>query len=192
MIDERFIYLGAVINFLGTISYLISTIEGRTKPNKVTWFLWAVAPLVAFIAQYSKGVGLTSLITFMVGFGPLLVFLASFINKKAEWKITKFDIFCGVLSLLGLCLWGITKEGNIALLFAIFADGLASIPTLIKSYRFPETENVDSYLSAGISAFIACLVIKNWNFETYAFPIWTVFLCAIFVLVIKFKLGKRI
>lgn len=192
MIDERFIYLGVAINFYGTISYLKSTLAGKTKPNKVTWFLWGLAPLVAFVAQYTQGVGLISLMTFSIGFGPVLIFLASFVNKKSDWKITNFDIYCGLLSLLGLVLWGITKVGNVAILFAILADGLAAIPTLIKSYRFPETENLDSYLCAGISALIACLAIQNWNFATYAFPIWTVFLCAIFVLIIKFKLGKKI
>ncbi len=192
MIDERFIYLGVAINFFGTLSYLKSTLQGKTKPNKVTWFLWGLAPLVAFAAQLSQGVGLISLMTFMVGFGPVLIFLASFVNKKSEWKITKFDIYCGTLSILGLLLWGITREGNVAIFFAILADGLAAVPTLIKSYHFPETENLDSYLAAGISAFIAFLTIKNWNFENFAFPIWTIFLCSVFVLIIKLKLGKRV
>ncbi len=190
MIDERFIYLGALINFLGTISYLKSTLTGKTKPNKVTWFLWALAPLVAFSAQVQQGVGLVSLMTFMIGFGPILIFLASFVNKKSDWKITKFDIFCGTLSLLGLILWGLTRVGNIAILFAILADGLAAIPTLIKSYRFPETENLNSYLCAGISAVIAFLAVKEWNFANFGFSLWTIFLCSIFVLTIK--LGKKI
>lgn len=192
MIDEKFIYLGVAINFFGTISYLKSTLEGKTKPNKVTWFLWALAPLVAFVAQYTQGVGLISLMTFSIGFGPVLIFLASFVNKKSDWKITNFDIYCGLLSLLGLVLWGLTKVGNVAILFAILADGLAAIPTLIKSYRFPETENLDSYLCAGISAFIAFLTIKHWDFAIFAFPLWTIFLCSVFVLIIKFKLGKKL
>lgn len=191
MIDERFIYLGVGINFFGTISYLKSTLQGKTKPNKVTWFLWALAPLVAFAAQYSQGVGLVSLMTFMIGFGPILIFLASFLNKKSDWKITKFDIFCGILSLLGLVLWGLTRVGNIAILFAILADGLAAIPTLIKAYHYPETENLDSYLCAGISAVIAFLAIKDWNFANFGFALWTIFLCSIFVLIIRFKLGKK-
>lgn len=77
----------------------------------------------------------------MVGFTPLCIFIASFFNKKSYWKITKFDLLCGLFSIFGLVLWYITKEGNIAILFAIFSDLSAGIPTLVKSFKYPETEN---------------------------------------------------
>lgn len=191
MIDERFIFLAVVLNIIGTTSYLIGTIKGHTKPNKVTWFLWALAPLIAFGAEISQGVGLRSLTTFMVGFGPLLILIASFVNKEAQWKITKFDLICGAISLAGLFLWFQTRVGNYAIIFAIFADGLAAIPTLIKSHQFPQTEDYKAYLLAAISSFIGLLTIKRWDFVQYAFPAWTLLLCVVFVLVIKFKLGKR-
>lgn len=192
MIDERFIFLGVLFNVLGTISYLIETIKGRVKPNKVTWFLWALAPLVAFSAQIQQNVGLQSITTFTVGFGPLFIFFASFINKKSDWKITNFDIYCGLLSLLGLMFWAITKVGNIAILFAILADALAAIPTIVKSYRKPETEDYRAYLYAAISAVITLLTIKNWDFAHYAFQSYVLVICILFVVLIKFKLGKKI
>src|SRR3989344_5145645 len=163
MIDERFIFLGVLFNVLGTISYLIETVKGRVKPNKVTWFLWALAPLIAFTAQMQQNVGLYAITTFAVGFGPLFIFFASFVNKKSGWKITNFDIYCGLFSLLGLVLWGITKVGNIAILFAILADALAAVPTIVKSYHHPETEDYRAYLYAAISAVITLLTIKNWD-----------------------------
>ena len=94
MLDEKWVILGAVLNFSGTATYLIETLKGKVKPNKMTWLLWALAPLVAFSAEISQGVGLQSLLTFMVGFGPLLIFIASFINKEAYWKISRLDYFC--------------------------------------------------------------------------------------------------
>lgn len=192
MIDERFVFLAVAFNFFGSLSYLIDTVKGKIKPNKVTWFLWALAPLVAFAAQISQGVGLSSLLTFMVGFGPLLVFIGSFVNKKAQWKITNFDLICGALSILGLLLWGITRVGNIAILFAILADGLAAIPTLVKSYQAPETENYKVFLLAMIAALITLLTIKQWDFAHFAFPLYIFSICFIFVLLIKFKLGKKL
>jgi len=46
--------------------------------------------LIAFKAQIKEGVGIhQALLTFMVGFIPLIIFIASFINKKAYWKIGK-------------------------------------------------------------------------------------------------------
>ena len=89
MLDERFVFVGFGLSLIGGASYLFATIKGIAKPNKVTWFLWALAPLIAFWAQIQQGVGLQSLMTFVVGFNPLLIFLASFVNKKAFWKIAE-------------------------------------------------------------------------------------------------------
>src|SRR5918992_4551489 len=31
---------------LGALSYLIDTLKGKVQPNKVSWFVWALAPLI--------------------------------------------------------------------------------------------------------------------------------------------------
>src|SRR5579859_6038276 len=164
MLNPNFIIVGVVIQFIGGLSYLIDTVKGKIQPNKVSWLLWCIAPLVAFAAEVSQGVGIQSLATFITGFVPLLVFTASFFNKKSQWKITKFDLICGSLSFLGIIFWYTTKVGNVAILFSIFADGLAAVPTIVKSYHEPESESDIVYLLGIVNAGIALLVIPNWRF----------------------------
>lgn len=169
MLDEKWVILGAAFSLLGIESYIADTLKGKIKPNKVSWFIWALAPLIAFAAELKQGVGLQALMTFMVGFGPLLIFISSFLNKKAYWEIRKLDLTCGSLAIFGLILWQITRVGNLAILFCLLADGLASIPTAIKAYQFPETENSTEFLLSGVNAGITILTIKIWNFEHFAF-----------------------
>jgi hypothetical protein len=190
MLDEKWVILGAALSFIGIVSYLADTLKGKAKPNKVTWFLWALAPLIAFSAEISQGVGLQSLMTFIVGFGPLLVFLASFINKRAYWQIKKLDIVCGSLSILGLILWQLTQIGNLAILFSIFADGLAAVPTVIKSWTNPETESSTIFLLSAINALITLMTITVWNFELYAFPVYILLIDVLLYVIIQFKPGK--
>lgn len=114
MLHPYFIIAGTLLGAAGSVAYLIQTIKGKVKPNRVTFLLWSVAPIIACWAQIQQGVGLEALMTFSTGFLPLTVFIASFVNKQAEWKLTRFDIICGTLSVAGLVLWMITKEGNIA------------------------------------------------------------------------------
>lgn len=192
MLSENFVYLGALFNLTGSSSYVIDTFRGKTQPNRVTWFLWALAPLIAFSAQISGGVGVRSLMTFMVGFGPAMVFLASFRDKKAFWKITKLDIACGVLSILALVLWYITKTGNIAIMLSILADLLAGVPTLIKAYKFPETESYNVFFFGAVSAAITLLTINQWSFTVAAFPIYIFLICAILFLLIIRKQGIQL
>lgn len=190
MINQNFVLLGVFFNLIGGLSYLIDTIKGKTKPNKVTWFLWTLAPAIAFSAEIKQGVGIQSLLTFMVGFNPLLIFLASFINPKSKWKVKKLDFICGGLSILGLILWYLTKVGNVAIVFSILADGLAGIPTILKSYTNPETENYKVFLGGAISAAITLLTIKNWVLAEYGFPLYILFINTLFVSLIKFRIGR--
>src|SRR5215204_1996352 len=101
--------------------------------------MWALAPLLAFAIELDAGVGLRSLMTFMVGFGPLLIFAASFAHRGSAWRLTRFDVICGALSFVGLVAWLVTREGRFALVLAIAADFLAGIPTGRKVWRSPET-----------------------------------------------------
>lgn len=191
MINEKFVLVGALLNLFGSGTYAFSTIKGKTKPNRVTWFLWALAPLIAFSAQLSEGVKWQSIMTFMVGFGPLIVFIASFVNRKAYWQITKLDIICGLLSILALLLWLITGTGLVAISFSIAADLLAGIPTIIKSYKEPETEHPSVFRNGAISAAITLLTIKHWTFANYGFALYILLICVLLYVLIRFKVGAR-
>jgi len=137
-------------------------------------------------------VGIQSLMTFTVGFCPLLVFFASFVNKKSVWRIGYLDIACGTLSLFALILWYITKIGNIAILFGIISDGLAAIPTIRKAFLYPETENDIEFMMGGTNAVITLLTIRTWNFQHFGFPVYIFLVNSILILSIRFHLKKRI
>ena len=187
MINENFIIVGVVLQILGSYSYLMDTLKGRVKPNRVTWLLWAIAPIIASIAMLKQGVGILAFSTLVVGLVPLVIFLASFVNKDAYWEIQKLDKICGLLSIIGLILWLVTRVGNIAIFFSLLADGLAAIPTLVKAYKNPETENATLFFYGVINAFVALLVIKTWNFESMAFPIYLLIMNAVFVYLIRLR-----
>lgn len=191
MLNQHFVILGALINLVGSSSYILSTLKGKTQPNRVSYFMWTLAPALAVAAQIHQHVGLVVVTTFMSGFMPLLIFLASFRDKRAVWKLNAFDLTCGALSCLGLALWAISKEANVAIVFAILADFLAAIPTLRKAYSYPESENYRGYAAGAINALIGLLVIKNWTFASYAFPAYLVVICVILVTLIRVRLAGK-
>ncbi|HLC87961.1 MAG TPA: hypothetical protein VJG66_02820 [Patescibacteria group bacterium] len=192
MFDEKFVLLALLLNTYGDMKYLVATVKGTIKPNKVSWLFWAIAPMTAFAGEIAKGVGWASIMTLSVGLNPLLIFFASFLNKKAQWKISKFDTACGLLSLVGIFLWFLTSDANLAIFFAILADVAAAAPTLIKSYYHPKTENASPFIFAVLAAIVTLLTIKEWNFANYGFPVFILFSCLVFVLLIQFQMGKYI
>jgi hypothetical protein len=172
MIDPRFAIVGALIILAGNAAYARDTVRGNTQPNRVTWMLWAVAPLIAFAAEVSQGVGLNSVLALTVGIGPLMVVVASFMDPKAYVRVTPFDAACGVLSVVALGAWAATGRGDVAILLSILADFLAAVPTIRKAYRRPHTEHAAAFLSGVAGATITLLTIKpeDWSFASVAFP----------------------
>jgi len=168
------VILGAIVSLFGTYIYIRDTLRGQTKPNLVSWVLWAVAPMIASAAAFSAGIRWAVLPTFMVGFVPILVIIAALIKHKAIWRPTTFDYICGGLSVMALVLWIITKEPNLAIIFSIFSDGLAALPTIRKSWLFPDTESGIVYTTGLFNMLTTIAALQFYTFSELAFPIYIV------------------
>jgi hypothetical protein len=158
----------------------------------VTWLLWAFAPLLASAVEFRSGVGLRTLTTFMIGFMPLLVFVASFHNPGAVWKIRRLDYACGAMSLAGTAAWLATQNGVVAIVAAIAADFLAGVPTMMKSWSHPESESVSSYVGAVVNSGILLLTVVHWTTEVAAFPLFILCVGSVQVLLVGGRVGPRL
>jgi hypothetical protein len=174
MIPEYFAVVGALIASIGGFYYLYETITGKSKPNRVTWLLWGIFPMITFIAQRAQGVEGVSWITFVSGFTPILIFAASFINKKAFWKSKPMDYYLMIAAIAGIIMWALTDNPNIAIAFALLADLLAAIPTIIKCYRHPESESWIAYGVSTAGFLMGLLAVQTWNFQNGAFVVYLV------------------
>ena len=192
MLNPNFVIVGTLIGAAGTVAYLIDTVKGKIKPNRVSFLLWSIAPFIAFAAMIKQGAGIEALMTFSTGFLPLTVFIASFVNKKAEWKLTKFDLLCGFLSILGLILWLITKVGNVAIFFSIMADGLAAVPTIVKAYKYPETEMAWPWLATAFGVVLTLLTLNKLTFANSGFNSYILIVSVVVFSFTQFKFGKVI
>ena len=192
MLPSGFVIIGALIGAAGSVAYLVDTVKGKVKPNRVSFLLWSIAPFIAFAAQINQGVGLESVMTFGTGFLPMTVFAASFVNKKAEWKVTRFDLVCGFLSIIGLALWLATKVGNVAILFSILADGLAAVPTIVKAYRYPDTELAWPWLATVFGVVLTLLTLSEITFANSGFIIYILLVDAFIFSLIQFRIGEKV
>jgi hypothetical protein len=172
MIPEYFAVIGAVVASIGGFYYLFDTITGKTKPNRVTWLLWGLFPMIIFVAQRAQGVEGLSWATFAAGFTPFLILLASFINKEAYWKTQPRDYCLMGAAFAGIILWALTDNPNLALTFSLLADVFAGLPTFIKAYKYPETESWVAYAISTFGFGISVLAIQTYTFENYAFVIY--------------------
>lgn len=179
MLPENIIYLTFLFYIPAYYFYLRDITHGQNKPNVVSWFMWTLGPIVGSFFQFKAGAGLVALPTFMAGFGPLVVALYFLWHRNAYWKLTVFDFFCGALSFLALIFYALTQNLVIAIIFAILSDFLAAIPTVAKSWKFPENESAQPYMIGIVTNALGLLIIKDWTFSIYSFGIYLVLINAV-------------
>jgi hypothetical protein len=180
------VVLSALVTISGASVYIRDTLRGKTKPNRVSWSMWALAPLIGVGAAYAAHADIWTLVRiFLGGFMPLLIFLASFINPQSYWKLTPFDFLCGACTLLALVAWGVADSPRMAIVLAALGDGFASLPTIRKAWKFPETETGITFITATVSVLLVLPSIPVWNIENSAFTIYlltvnTILMCAVY------------
>jgi hypothetical protein len=187
------VLLSAAVGLTGTFAYVRDMFRGQTRPNLITWGLWAFAPLVATGAALgSHADGWATVRIFMAGFGPLIIFFTAFLVPQSYWKLSPFDYICGSLSLIALGAWLLADAPLIAILLSALADLFATIPTLVKAWRFPQTETMYTYLVGLFTASIVLPAIPVWNIENAAFQLYLLVAnTALFVVVLRGYLRGR-
>ena len=164
------VILSAAVSILGSAAYIRDTLKGTTKPNRVSFGMWAVAPLIGTGAALSAGADIWATARiFTSGFMPLLIFLASFVNRQSYWKLSLFDILCGVCAVLALIVWGVIDSPRLAILLAATGDGFASLPTIRKAWSHPETETGITYIMSLVAVLLVIPSIPVWNIENASF-----------------------
>lgn len=188
---QYIVIFGALAQLFGTYFYAKETIRGNIKPNRVTWLMWSIAPIIAAAAAFSDGVRWAVLPVFVSGFCPLLIFFASFVNSSSHWKLERVDYLCGLCSILALITWVVTKDPIVAIFFAVASDAFAAIPTLIKSWKYPETENMDTYTGGLLNAMTSFFAMKTWWLVELFFPIYLIVMNLFFIVLIKWRRVRK-
>lgn len=191
MIDSRFIFLAALVSFAGTYGYIRDTLRGDTSPNRVTWGLWAIEGLLAFVVEIQQHVGPASLTTLMLGLMPCVIVLVSFKNPNSVWKIGRFDLFCGLISLGGLAFWAFVNEPTVALVAFITADQVAALPTVRKAWIAPATESSRVFFLGVVNCAITLMTLKHFTTAGVLFPGCIMVTDLIIGLLVVTKFGDR-
>jgi hypothetical protein len=184
---QYLIFIGAAAQILGAMNYIFRIFRGTVRPNRVSWLLWSIVPMISIAASLSAGVRWAVLPVFLSGFCPFMVFICSFVNRESFWKLQNLDYTCGASSFLALLFWALTKQPIVAIVFSIVSDALASVPTIVKAWKYPATESALTYSSGIFSSLTSFLVIKIWVFPAYGFQCYLIVIDCILVSAIYHK-----
>lgn len=161
----------------GPLYYIWQTLHGTVVPHRLTYFFWFLVQVIAVAASLYQGASfLSQFVIILSSVTCLLVFISSFYQRDGTvWKLGFFDWTCAVLSLVGILLWQVTDIPNLAIIFAILADLVITLPTILKSYKSPETESLFSYTPYFIAHLLNIFFfVKVYDFPTLAMPFYLI------------------
>jgi hypothetical protein len=183
--------IAGLLSILCFVPYIISILQGKTKPNRATWWIWVVLSTVISISYYQSGATNTIWLPVFGGIGQLIIALLSLKYGVGGW--TSFDRFCLIGVGISLVLWRQFDSPLIALLCNLFIDCLGALPTLKKSYYEPETENLTTWSLYLTGSTVNLFAIERFSFALLVFPIYIFSInAAIVILLLRSKFSFQL
>lgn len=165
--------------------YVRDIFRGGTKPSKVTWWVLAFLNAILAASYYAAGARATIWIPIVYAAGFLLIAILSI--KYGEGKWTTFDRVClGGAVAAGFVLW-FAHSPQLALYTTVIIDFFGLLPTIIKSYRQPHTENRTSWTIATLASVLNVFAIETWTVAIALYPLYVVITNSVVVYFITFS-----
>jgi len=171
--------IAGILAISGYIPYIISIFMGKTRPNRATWFIWSlVGGLLAF-SYMAEGDQNTIWLPLGYFLGPLITAILSIRYGYAVW--TRIDTVCIVVAIISIIPWMLSHDATFTLLINVIIDISGAVPTLVKTYHEPGTEDFTAWLIFLAANTLQLFAISYWNIAAI-YPIY-LFLLASFMVI---------
>jgi len=167
---ELFAILAGLIIIAGAPPYLYDILKGKTKPQRVTWFIWGVLSTIAFISQAQLNGGWSLLFVGLNALGGILVFLLSLHYGVGGW--TRLDKVALVVAFIGVIISLVIKQPIVALAGVVLADLAGLVPTIRKTLRNPESETTITWLLIGTASLLGALSVGRLEYSLLLYPVY--------------------
>lgn len=163
--------IAGIIQVAAMAPYLKSILKRETKPNIVTWTLWTCLQLIALMAQFSHGASWSVIWLVATTFNTSLVVILCLLGY-GYGKIGRVEKVCFFLCVVAVGFWQLTAAAALAIGFSILADVISAVPTLVKTWKEPETETPFPWFMVSFAALLGAFSTTIFNFENLAFSIY--------------------
>lgn len=163
-----------ILSLISPISYTKSMLRGKAKPHRVTrlivWLVSAAGILgVLHLANFAAQV-----FAFIFLARATYLLIMSFFHGVGG--VTKLDKTCLFIGIIALVAYVVTGSGLLAVLLGIVADLIGYIPTFVKTYHNPSSEDPTFFAIEGLASFFGVVAVGSIQVGII-FPIYFVLCC---------------
>lgn len=161
-----------VLSFIAYALYIVSTIRGKTKPSRSTWWVLTLVGIMIASSYYAEGARNTIWIPLSYIAGPLIISVLSLKFGDGTWE--KLDIICLTVAILSAVIWYLSNSALLVLLINILIDAVGLIPTIKKSYLRPDGEDRLAWTIETLAGFLNLFAIQSWTFGIAFYPLYLI------------------
>ncbi len=186
-------WLNLLASFLtlgGYVPYTIGILQHKTRPNRVTWWIWLCVGVLVLTTYHS--LGSTAALGMAMGSVIGQAVVAGLSIKYGTGGTTNFDRAC-LLSALGIAvLWFLTSSAFLPYLLTLSLDVVGWLPTFRKSLRDPGSENLAAWSLWNLSQIVSLLNVQQWTISNALYPlVYFVTNCALIAVLLRHRWRKR-
>lgn len=182
-----FITTSVFLGFVSSFVYFIAILKGNAKPHRTTRLVFLLISTLTTFSLFAQGNRVAVWLAAISTFQSVIIFRLSLKYGMGGWS--KTDIFCLLMAFVGIAFWQFTKNPLTALYFAIGADFIGVVPTLIKTYHFPHTEVWTFYFLDVCAGIFNLLATEKFILNQYLYPLYIIIInLTVVFLIIKPRL----
>lgn len=160
-----------ILSLISPVFYTKSMLKGNAKPHRVTRFVILLAAIAGIL-----GVVGTSNLSGLIFAGIFLARASYLFGMSLIFGVggaSLLDKICLAIATLAVLIYFVSGSGLWAILFGILADLVGYIPTFVKTWRHPRSEDPMFFGIEAIAAFTAIAAISEARVDIL-FPIYFV------------------
>lgn len=162
--------LAGGLALLATIPYIYSILKGHTTPNRATWAVWSLLGLILLFGTHEAGATATLYVVAVYTVCQIAIFLLSL--KYGEGGLTRFDLRCLGVALIGVFLWLTTDNPLLAIVLSVAVDTAGALPTVKKAWEHPLSEDRTAWTISAVAANLNIFATSRWSLGAVLYPLY--------------------
>lgn len=184
--QQIFLILSIVAGFVSPVIGISSVLKGNFKPQRMTRFLIMLVSFLFVGTLFANGDTNGIYLASAQLLGSMAMFYLSL--KRGIGGNTRLDWTVFAMAIGSLIVWQTTNIAFLGLVMSIVTDFIGFVPTLIKTWNHPETEEWKFYMSDVVASFFSILSISTLSLSNSVFPLY---ILAINIVSVVMILGRK-
>lgn len=186
-----FAVVAGCLSILSFLPYISDIIKNKTHPNLVTWATWTSVALINFIAAAHNHIPHSAILSGAVALGDGVIVVLSI--RKGVKKYIWFDFLCQSIAVIGVLIWILTDNPNIAVALSMLVVLVGALPTWRHAWIKPYEETWEGFAIGIVAGILTLLSLQNHTFVAVAFPVSLVINCSVvvYIIVSRRRIGAK-